>query len=205
MDLNIEKLEPGQTAVLRGDKKLTDNIMMIGMGWDERKTPGQAIDADPALILRRADGTTGDASWVCYFGNPNPAWAHHTGDSLTGAGELDATGDDERMFINFALVPEEVTHIDVYAHIYKGGDRKQTFGDLPKGQIRICNATSMTDEGGVEIVRMDLTDDKLFDATGMLFCQIVRKGATWTVNAHNNADLKFADLNSAFQAVSPIL
>jgi len=203
--LNVTKMEPGDSLVLRGEKKLTVNVMMIGMGWDERKTPGQPLDADPAIILRNAQGQTTSPDWVCYFGNQNPSWAHHTGDNLTGAGELDHTGDDERMFINLDNVPAEVTHIDVFAHIYKGAERKQTFGDLPKGAIRIVNSPAWKDQNGTEIARIDLTSDDLFAATGMLFVQIVRKGPTWEVKAHNNPDAKFADLNKAFQATSPIL
>lgn len=207
LDLNVTKMAPGDSLVLRGEKKLTVNIMMLGMGWDERKTPGTAIDADPAIILRNAAGQTPTADWILYFGNDKnpPAWGFHTGDNLTGAGEIDSTGDDERMFIDLDKVPAEVTHIDVFAHVYDGKARKQTFGDLPKGAIRICNAPAWKDEKGTEIARMDLTSDDLFAATGMLFVQIVRKGATWEVKAHNNADAKFADVSAAASATSPIL
>ena len=205
LDLNVTKMDPGDSLVLRGDKKLSAGIMMIGMGWDERKTPGAPIDADPAIILRDANGKTTNKDWALYFGNQNPFWGHHTGDNLTGAGEIDQTGDDERMFIDLNKVPAEVTHIDVFAHIYQGKERRQSFGDLPKGQIRIVNAPAWKDQNGDEIARMDLTSDDLFSATGMLFVQIVRKGATWVVNTHNKADAKFADLNEAFKATSQIL
>ncbi len=205
LQLDVKKLNVGEVAVLKGDQKMSGGFMMVGIGWDARKTPGTAIDADPAVVGRNAAGECTALENVCYFNNPKTPWLQHSGDNTSGEGEMDQTGDDERMWIDLAKVPADVTHIDIFAHIFEGKAKKQTFGDLSKGQIRICDANSMTDATGAEKVRIELTEDALFDATGVLFVQIQRHGPTWDVKRVDNADPKFADVNASVNAISPAL
>ncbi len=198
-------LQKDESIVLRGDQKMEDGFMMIGLGWDEPKKPGVTIDVDSAVFGRSAAGETNDLDNVCYFKHLDCSWAHHGGDNLTGVGQIDVTGDDERIWINLGKVPADVNHIDVVCNIYNAAAKKQSFGDLPGGQIRLVSVPSMTEHEGEEKVRISFTDDALFDAAGMLFVQIARKGATWEVKRVDLTNPAFAAMNTAVNFVSPQL
>lgn len=193
VSLNLAK---GDVVPLKGEQKVSD--MLIGLGWDPRVSPGVKFDLDAVLMGRDASGAT-RTEWVCFFNALDIGWAKHSGDSLTGEGEMDTTGDDERITVHLAQVPAEVDHIDVLVIIYQAKQRKQTFGDLTKAHIRVADAGTMDEKA-----KYNLTSDDMFAGEGMLFGQIVRKGPMWTFNAVGITKPEYADIGSAAAAVSPV-
>lgn len=187
-------LNKGDKVVLRGEQKVSD--MLIGLGWDPRVSPGEDFDLDAVLIGRDASGST-KSEWVCFFNSLDIGWAQHSGDSLTGVGEMDTTGDDERITVHLGQVPADVNHIDVLVIIYKAKDRKQTFGDLTKAHIRYADAATMDEKA-----KYNLTSDDMFACEGMLFGQIVRKGPTWSFNAVGATKPEYGSIQTAAAAVS---
>ncbi len=196
MPLNLGK---GDSAVLRGNEKMT--YAMFGLGWTPSTAPGVEFDLDASLIARDANGNALEPG-VCFYNQTDIGWAKHSGDSRGGEGELDTTGDDERIWIDLMSVPAEVHSIDLLITIYEAGPRKQSFGDIAKGAIRLVSVGRMGDPNGDEKVRIDVTADELFMATGMLFAQLVRKGPTWEYKRVDDPSPKFADLGTALAAQS---
>lgn len=195
--LNMKK---GDTITLRGDLKFS--VLMLGVGWSERKSTGPDIDVDPAVIGRDVSGNT-RLKWICYFNQGDIGWAKHSGDSITGVGQLDESGDDERMWIDLANVPREVNSIDLVITLYEGQKRRETFGDLTWGVIRLVNVPTMGEIIGDEKIRMELTMDQLFNVTGALALTIVRRGPTWGIERMDLTDARWADIQSAADAVNP--
>jgi len=196
--LNLAK---GASVQLRGDNRFT--VLMFGAGWDERKSPGPAIDADPIVIGRDVNGVTkDDGSWICFYNQPDISWCRHSGDNTSGAGELDATGDDERMWIDLAQVPKEVYSIDLVINIFEAKQKHQSFGDMSKGAIRLVNVPAMGDSNGDEKIHIDLSGDAYFDATGFLAITIVRSGPAWEVQRMDLMDARWADTDSAANATN---
>lgn len=189
-------LNKGDSIPLKGEQKVTD--MLVGLGWDPRVSPGTAFDLDAVLIGRDASGAT-RSEWVCFFNKLNIGWAEHSGDSLTGEGEMDASGDDERITVHLGQVPAEVNHIDVLVVIYKAKERGQTFGDLSKAHIRVADANTSDEKA-----KFNLTADEMFAGEGMLFGQIVRKGPMWTFNAVGVSKPEYGSIGEAAAAVSPV-
>jgi len=196
--LNLQK---GDAVLLRGDFKF--NVLMFGLGWDERKTPGKPIDVDPIVIGRDLNGKTPTPSWVCFFNQGDIGWCRHSGDNTDGAGELDSTGDDERMWINLPKVPKEVNSIDLVVNIFEAKERgNQSFGDLTRGVIRLVNVADMGVVEGDEKIHVDLSADAYFEATGFLAITLVRVGPAWEVRRMDLTDARWADTQSAGDAIN---
>lgn len=195
--LNLQK---GDSVTLRGDQRF--KVLMLGVGWSERKSPGPDIDVDPVVIGRDVSGAT-RLEWICFFNQGDIKWCKHSGDSVTGVGQLDESGDDERMWIDLANVPSEVNSIDLAITLYKGRERNETFGDLTWGVIRLVNVNAMGEIAGEEKIRMELTEDQLFNATGYLAMTAVRRGPTWEVYRKDIADSHWTDIQTAVDTVNP--
>ncbi len=193
--LNLAK---GQTMQMRGDLKFS--VIMLGLGWDERKTPGAPIDVDPIVIGRNANGDTTDGTWVCFYNQPKNDWCQHSGDNTDGAGELDASGDDERMWIDLTKVPKEIVSIDLVINIFEAKQRNETFGDLSRGVIRLVNVPKTGDTQGDEKIRVDLAADQYFEATGFLAITLKRAGPAWEVTRKDLTDPRWADTMTAANA-----
>lgn len=193
-------LKKGDAVLLRGDYKF--NILMFGLGWDPRKTPGPAIDVDPMSFGRNSNGETTELSWCCYYKNLDTGWCLHSEDNTTGDGELDSTGDDERIWIDLAKVPKVVQSIDLVVNIFEAKERRLSFGDLSRGVIRLVNVPDMGVVEGVEKIRVELTADAYYDSTGFLAITLVRNGVSWEVQRPDLTDARWADTTSAVQAIN---
>ncbi len=162
-NVSLTKQAPGLSAVL------------IGLGWDERTTSGQAFDLDASALMLNAGGRILSDSHFVFFNNlisPDGA-VEHTGDNLTGAGE----GDDEQIKVDLAAVPAEVDRIVFPVSIYDADVRRQNFGQVRNAFIRVVNSAD-----GAELARYDLSEDASSE-TAMIFGELYRHSGDWKFRA----------------------
>jgi len=162
-NVSLTKQAPGLSAVL------------IGLGWDERTTSGQAFDLDAsALMLNAAGRILSDFHFVFFNNLVSPEGAvEHTGDNLTGAGE----GDDEQIKVDLATVPAEVDRIVFPVSIYDAEVRRQNFGQVRNAFIRVVNQADDS-----ELARYDLSEDASSE-TAMIFGELYRHTGDWKFRA----------------------
>lgn len=162
-NVSLTKQAPGLSAVL------------IGLGWDERTTSGQAFDLDASALMLNAAGRILSDSHFVFFNNlVSPEGSvEHTGDNLTGAGE----GDDEQIKVDLAAVPAEVDRIVFPVSIYDAEVRRQNFGQVHNAFIRVIN---QADES--ELARYDLSEDASSE-TAMIFGELYRHTGDWKFRA----------------------
>ncbi|HEX8093257.1 TerD family protein, partial [Jatrophihabitans sp.] len=139
-NVSLTKQAPGLSAVV------------VGLGWDERLTSGQAFDLDAsALMLNAAGRILSDLHFVFFNNLTSPDGSvEHTGDNLTGSGE----GDDEQIKVDLSRVPPEVDRIVFPVSIYEADSRRQNFGQVRNAFIRVINQAD-----GAELTRYDLSED----------------------------------------------
>ncbi len=162
-NVSLTKAAPGLSAVL------------VGLGWDERTTSGQAFDLDAsALMLNPAGRILSDSHFVFFNNLTSPDGSvEHTGDNLTGSGE----GDDEQIKVDLARVPAEVDRIVFPVSIYDAESRRQNFGQVRNAFIRVVNQAD-----GAELTRYDLTEDAS-NETAMIFGELYRHAGDWKFRA----------------------
>jgi tellurium resistance protein TerD len=124
----------------------------IGLGWDLRKTGGDAFDLDASVVGLTDAGVSAGTDWFVFYNrlaSPGNAIVHQ-GDELTGAAE----GDDEQIVIDFSLLPDHIAELVVAVTIHEAGTRGQNFGMVDNAYVRVVN-----EDGGAELARYDLSED----------------------------------------------
>jgi tellurium resistance protein TerD len=162
-NVSLTKQAPGLSAVV------------IGLGWDERTTAGQAFDLDASALMLNAAGRILSDQHFVFFNNlisPDGS-VEHTGDNLTGSGE----GDDEQIKIDLSKVPGEVDRIVFPVSIYDADSRRQNFGQVRNAFIRVVNQAD-----GAELTRYDLSEDAS-NETAMIFGELYRHAGDWKFRA----------------------
>lgn len=172
MAVNLKK---GQKVDLTksnpGLKKIT-----VGLGWDVNRYDGGAeFDLDASAFLLGANGRVPSDQDFIFYGNPAHASGGVTygGDNRTGEGE----GDDEQIFVDLSLVPQNIERIDFTVTIYEAAERRQNFGQVSNAFVRIVD-----DATGREIVRYDLEEDFSIE-TALVVGELYRHGGQWKFNA----------------------
>ena len=162
-NVNLSKEAPGLTNIT------------VGLGWDPRATDGQEFDLDAIGFLVNEGGKVRNDKDFIFFNNltSDNGAVQHTGDNRTGEGD----GDDEKIKINLASIPADVSKVAVCAIIYEGQARNQNFGQVGEAYIRIVN-----DNGNSEIARYDLSEDGSTE-TAMIFGELYRHGGDWKFRA----------------------
>ena len=162
-NVSLTKQAPGLSAVV------------VGLGWDERTTSGQASDLDASALMLTPNGRILSDSHFVFFNNltsPDGS-VEHTGDNLTGEGE----GDDEQVKVNLAGAPAEIDKIVFPVSIYDADSRRQNFGQVRNAFIRVINQAD-----GVELTRYDLSEDASSE-TAMIFGELYRHAGDWKFRA----------------------
>jgi len=151
------------------------SAMTVGLGWDVRATDGQDFDLDAsAFVLGQDEKVISDAHFVFYNNTKSPDGAViYGGDNRTGEGD----GDDEKIKINLASIPADVSKVAICAIIYEGQARNQNFGQVGDAYIRVVN-----DNGAAEIARYDLSEDGSTE-TAMIFGELYRHNGDWKFRA----------------------
>ena len=153
----------------------TMKTAIAGLGWDMRVTDGSAFDLDASVFMVGADEKViSDASFIFFNNKTSPCGSVvHQGDNRTGEG----AGDDETVALHFDKIPAEVQKLVFAVTIHEAEERKQNFGMVSNGYIRIVNADNNT-----EIARFDLSEDASTE-TAMNFGELYRHNAEWKVKA----------------------
>ena len=162
-NVNLSKEAPGLTNIT------------VGLGWDPRATDGQEFDLDAIGFLVNEAGKVRNDQDFIFFNNlkSDNGAVEHTGDNRTGEGD----GDDEKIKINLASIPADVSKVAICAIIYEGQSRNQNFGQVGDAYIRVVN-----DNGDAEIARYDLSEDGSTE-TAMIFGELYRKDGGWLFKA----------------------
>ncbi|NIZ90988.1 TerD family protein [Kineococcus rubinsiae] len=162
-NVSLTKEAPGMTRVV------------IGLGWDANSFTGSEFDLDAQAIMVGANGKVPNDGFFVFFNQlKSPEGSvEHTGDNRTGEGE----GDDEVINVDLAAVPAEIEKVVFTVAIYDADTRKQSFGQVRNGFIRVVNADS-----SAEVARYDLTEDASTE-TAMVFGELYRAGTDWKFRA----------------------
>ncbi len=147
----------------------------VGLGWDARSTSGFDFDLDASAFLLGDDGKAlSDQHFIFYNNLKSPDGSvEHQGDNLTGAGE----GDDEVVNISLDKVPANVSKVVFTVTIYDAEARRQNFGMVQNGCIRVVNL-----DGGQELTRYDLAEEFSLE-TAMIFGELYRYNTEWKFRA----------------------
>lgn len=160
-NLNLSKEDPSLTKIL------------VGLGWDVRKSDGADFDLDASAFLLTAAGKCRDDRDMVFYQPSNlkhpDGSVTHTGDNRTGAGD----GDDEAIKVDLAKVNPAIEKIVFVVSIYDAVARKQSFGMVNNAFIRLVN-----EETGIEICRADLSEDFSVE-TSLNFAELYRYNGQW--------------------------
>lgn len=156
-NVSLSKEAPGLTSVT------------VGLGWDVRRTDGQAFDLDAsAFLVGENEKVLSDSHFIFYNQKTSPDGAVvYGGDNQTGDGD----GDDETIQINFAKLDPNVKKVVVAVTIHEGQQRGQNFGSVSNAFARVVN-----DADKKELARFDLSEDSSTNAA-MIFVELYRSGA----------------------------
>ena len=162
-NVSLTKEAPGMTRAV------------IGLGWDANSFTGSEFDLDAQAIMVGANGKVPNDGFFVFFNQlKSPEGSvEHTGDNRTGEGE----GDDEVINVDLAAVPAEIEKVVFTVAIYDADTRKQSFGQVRNGFIRVVNADT-----SAEVARYDLTEDASTE-TAMVFGELYRAGSDWKFRA----------------------
>lgn len=171
MPVNLKK--GGNVSLTKEAPGLTD--IVIGLGWDPRKTDGKAFDLDASAFVLGEDGKVIDDKHLVFFNNKVSPCGNivHNGDNLTGEGD----GDDESIDSKLAALGDNIKKIAVTVTIYDAEERGQNFGQVDNAYIRVMNKAN-----GEEIARFDLSEDAGTE-TAMIFGEIYRHNDEWKFKA----------------------
>ena len=147
----------------------------FGLGWDLRKTDGNAFDLDASAFVLDANGKVlSDGHFVFYNNAKDPSGAvTHLGDNRTGEGD----GDDEVIEVELGPMPANAAKVSFVVTIHDAEARKQNFGQVANAYIRALNA-----DGEQEIARYDLSEDASTE-TAMIFGELYRNNDEWKFKA----------------------
>jgi tellurium resistance protein TerD len=174
------ELTKGSRVDLTKDKPGLTKIV-VGLGWDINSGNAGDYDLD-AMAFHLKDGKIHDQlieqpngekvhSGIVYYGNKKIAGIELDKDNRTGAG----AGDDEKMFLDLAAVPLEVTELMIGVNIYQADSKHQNFGMVNNAYMRIFDP-----ETNEVYVKYDLTED-YSTATAIKIAKIYRKDGEWKV------------------------
>lgn len=156
--VNLSKEAPG-----------LDNIV-LGLGWDAKKTDGTDFDLDASLLMLDENEKSDETGFIFYNNKTSGCKSvTHEGDNLTGEGD----GDDEVISVVLSKVPEKITKMLIAVTIHDAESRNQNFGQVDNAFIRIVNKDS-----GEDLARYDLTEDYSVE-TSLIFGELYRKDDEW--------------------------
>ncbi|MDT0443729.1 TerD family protein [Streptomyces johnsoniae] len=156
-------------------------VVMVGLGWQARRTMGAAFDLDASALLTDARGKVlSDLHFVFFNNLTSPDGSvTHLGDELIGSAHEAGgdVGDAEEITVDLAGLAPEVTKVVFPVSIYEAESRQQNFGQVSHAYIRIINQAD-----GRELARYDLTEDASSE-TAMVFGELYRHAGEWKFRA----------------------
>lgn len=161
--VNLSKEAPGLKKI------------MFGLGWDCNKySGGDDFDLDASCFLVNAMGRTTADGFIFYNNlmGPNKCVIHQ-GDNRTGEGE----GDDEQIYIDLDLIPENIDKIAITVTIDAADQRHQNFGMVSNAYCRLVNTDTDKEE-----IRFNLGEDFSVE-TAIVVGEVYRHNGDWKFNA----------------------
>ena len=145
------------------------NAVMVGLGWDVRRTDGAAFDLDAsAFVIGANDKVLSDAHFIFYNNKTSPDGAVvYSGDNRTGDGE----GDDETIRVDFSKLSPDAKKVVIAVTIHDGEINGQNFGSVQNAFARVTNVAD-----GKELARYDLSEDASMNVA-MIFVELYRGNA----------------------------
>lgn len=161
--VNLSKEAPGLKKI------------MFGLGWDCNKySGGDDFDLDASCFLVNAMGRT-TADGFIFYNNlmGTNKCVIHQGDNRTGEGE----GDDEQIYIDLDLIPENIDKIAITVTIDAADQRHQNFGMVSNAYCRLVNTETDKEE-----IRFNLGEDFSVE-TAIVVGEVYRHNGDWKFNA----------------------
>jgi len=163
--INLTKEAPGLTKI------------MFGLGWriNDRYDGGDDYDLDASVFLCDKNGRS-RPEWFIFYNNlngPNNCVVHQ-GDNRVGG---DGANDDEQIYVDLNLVPEEVDKIAIVVTIDQAERKRQNFGAVESAYCRLVDDTN-----GKEVVHYDLGEDFSVE-TAIVVGEVYRNNGDWKFNA----------------------
>lgn len=161
--VNLSKEAPGLKKI------------MFGLGWDCNKySGGDDFDLDASCFLVNDMGRTPADGFIFYNNliGPNKCVIHQ-GDNRTGEGE----GDDEQIYIDLDLIPENIDKIAITVTIDAADKRHQNFGMVSNAYCRLVNTETDKEE-----IRFNLGEDFSVE-TAIVVGEVYRHNGDWKFNA----------------------
>jgi len=168
-------LSKGQKISLEKTAGSTLSRVIMGLGWDAKKTGGflgmfqtaQEIDLDASCVMFDAAGQVADTVWFKQLKSKDGSLVH-TGDNRTGAGD----GDDEQIIVELGRVPANIQHLVFVVNSFTG----QSFDQIDNAFCRLVD--TKTDK---EIARFELGGSGKHTAQVMV--RLYREGGNWQMEA----------------------
>lgn len=162
-NVSLSKEAPGLTEVI------------VGLGWDARKTDGTEFDLDASVFVTgENDKVLNDTSFIFYNNKLSADGSiEHLGDNRSGAGD----GDDEQVNVKLTALAADVKKLVFAVTIHDAEARKQSFGQVNNAYIRVVNKAD-----GKELARFDLSEDASVE-TAMIFGELYRNGTEFKFKA----------------------
>lgn len=137
------------------------------------------IDCDTWIALLEG-GKLKDKKNIVYYGNKDliiggKSVVHHHGDNLTGDGDVD----NEQITINLDELPKRFDSIIIGITIYKGKEKKQSFGGIKNTFIRVVNAHN--DSEICKFNQSEMAENKA--AITLIPCKLYRDKGEWQFKA----------------------
>lgn len=161
-------------------KKLLN--LKVGLGWDARKTHGQAFDLDLSCFLLNNNDRVIDDNHFIFYGNLKSPCSNvlHSGDDRTG--DNNDEGADEFITIFLDKLSPEIKKVVFTATIYDGDENGQNFGMVENAFLEFRNAD--TDK---LVMKCDLSEDYSTE-TAMIFVQVYRDDNNNDWKVKNNSE-----------------
>ncbi len=169
-------LTKGQKLSLTKEHPGFTNIV-VGLGWNPRRTTGKKFDLDASAFLIGADGKIRDVNDFVFY---NPSFSAHLSGAVTHNGDNqdgEGDGDDETITLDLKKVPTEIQKIVIAVSIYAGRQRLQNFGQVTDAYVRLIDPAT-----GNEVRRFDLSEEAS-TVTSMIFVRFYRKDGGWSLEA----------------------
>lgn len=151
-------------------KKKSDplNKIIVGLGWDVKKTSGHDFDLDVSCLLLDKNMKLTDANNFIFYNNKSDMLMSvvHTGDDRSGGNSED--GDDEQIKIDFSKIDNRVNHIIFLITIHDALQRRQFFGQVDNAYVRVVDELK-----NKELLRLNLTEHASKDIS-LHVCQLNR-------------------------------
>ncbi len=176
MAINLQK---GQKISLSKESGGALSKIVMGLGWDAKKTTGgklkglfgggktEAIDLDASCVMFDDQNKAVD---IIYFGQlkSRDGSIIHTGDNRSGEGD----GDDEQIKVDLDKVPDNVKSLVFTVNSFSG----QTFNEIDNAYCRVVNSGN-----NAEVARYTLSSQG--SHTALIMTKVYRHNGEWKMHA----------------------